>query len=1076
MRNATGMKDEKSTPWIIGITASAGGLEAITALVHALPRQTGASYVIAQHMSPSHKSLMSVLVARETELPVEELQSDTVPAPDTIYVTPPNRDVIYSEGKLKLSEPAGRPGSPKPSADRLFYSLADEIGERCIAIVLSGTGSDGSYGVQAIREAGGITLAQDQSTAKYDGMPASAVETGCIDLVLSPEQIGEHLKKIMASPRDLSSLQKLDEMPGERSEILQILLARTQVDFREYKENTVQRRIQRRMTALGMTGYEEYVNHCRHNAAEIDALYADLLISVTRFFRDPNQFERLGIELRSVIDNRPDGENMRVWVAGCATGEEAYSIAILIAEAFGGLDELEPQKIQVFATDIDEAALRIGRKGEYPVSAVDDIPPRLVDRYFDRNGTKVCVKQGLKQLILFSHHNVFQDPPFINIDLVSLRNLLIYFKPKLQERVLNRIHYALNPRGLLFLGTSETIGPMQLDYEIVSDRNRLFRKRSLARKGVASRISEFQLSPPRWLGATRQHKKGPAPASDIHREMFEGLARSIGTNSMLVTSAHDIIRVFGNISNFVELHEDTRLDLSLALLKSPLREEAPSLCSVALKRRERRRGARHEMPGPNQTHVYLETFPIALAEGGEGYTLLAIHSLNIDPADEVESQSTTDLSQLRQLEADVASTREALQQTIEELQTSNEEQQSLNEELQSTNEDLQATNEELETSNEELQSSNEELLTVNEELQINASELEGVRQDLESVLQSVPLAILVVDNAMQVSRCSARARELFHITDGLERMHLSQCRVPEGYPSLVQIASETFQSREPRSMQFLVGSASVSLLSMPYFSEARDLRGVTIVMSETDSKELIAKMQMVEDMTGIGQWKIDLASNQLTWSDRVYAIHGRPPQLAAPTLDEALAYVVPEDLPRVNTALENSIATGEPWDMRVRVRRDDGHQAYVETRGAAQFDTSGKAVALIGVVAEKDREIGTEMALDQFDLTQEQTGSGFFSYDVANDRLVLSRTLKTMLGLDPDRDAPGFEDLLDMVHPDDRDRVRASLDAAMTRGDALDDAARFVRRDGEAVSLKVSGQVRRESGGSISHVYGTFTA
>jgi len=1066
------MKDDATTPWIIGITASAGGLEAITDLVHALPGQSGASYVIAQHMSPSHKSLMSKLVARETELPVEELSADTVPAPDTIYVTPPNRDVIYDDGMLKLSEPAGRPGSPKPSADRLFYSLADELGERCIAVVLSGTGSDGSYGVQAVREAGGITLAQDQSTAKYDGMPASAVETGCIDLVLSPEQIGEHLKKIMASPRDLSSLQHLDEMPGERSEILQILLARTQVDFREYKENTVQRRIQRRMTALGMSGYEEYVAHCRHNAAEIDALYADLLISVTRFFRDPNQFERLGIELRSAIDNRPEGETMRVWIAGCATGEEAYSIAILIAEAFGGLDALQGQKVQIFATDIDEAALRIGRKGVYPASAVDDIPPPLLDRYFDRDGSKVTVKQGLKQLILFSHHNVFQDPPFINIDLVSLRNLLIYFKPKLQERVLNRIHYALNPRGLLFLGTSETIGPMQLDYEIVSDRNRIFRKRSLARKGVASRIGEFQLSAPRWLGATRQHQKPPQQSGDIHKEMFEGLARSIGVNSMLVTGAHDIIRVFGNISQYVELHEDTRLDLSLSLLKSPLREEAPSLCSVALKRRERRRGARHEMPGPDQTHVYLKAFPIKLAEGGESYTLLAIHTQNIDPADDGAATEPTDLSQLRQLEADVASTREALQQTIEELQTSNEEQQSLNEELQSTNEDLQATNEELETSNEELQSSNEELLTVNEELQINASELESVRQDLESILQSAPFGILVIDNAMQVSRCSAPAREMFQITDGLERMHLSQCRVPEGYPSLVQVASDTFQSREPQELHFQAGNAFVSLRSMPYFNEARDLRGVTIVLSEIESEELIAKMEMVEAMTGVGHWRMELGSNELTWSDRVFQIHGRSRDAGPPTPDEALRYYLPEDLQVVNAAMENAVATGEPYDLRLRIRRDDGRLVHVEARGTAQFDVRGKPVALIGVFADKDREIGTEMLLHQFDAAQEQTRTGFYSYDLANDRMFWSRNLSTLLGLDAQTEPMAFPDMLHLFAAEDRAAVEALFRTARADGKPFTFDAGLADAGGSAPRLQGTGRVRTGAGGEATHIFG----
>ncbi|MWB77581.1 PAS domain-containing protein [Pseudooceanicola sp. 216_PA32_1] len=1069
------MRDDKGTAYVIGIAASAGGLEAISALVQSLPHETGASYVIAQHMSPSHKSLMSTLVARETLLPVQELVEDVVPEPDTIYVTPPNKDVTYLNGKLCLSEPAGRQGTPKPSADRLFYSLADELGEKCIAIVLSGTGSDGSYGVQAVREAGGITIAQDQSTAKYDGMPASAVETGCIDLVLSPEQIAQHLKKIMAKPRDLSALQKIGEESGEHTELLQILMARTQVDFREYKGNTVQRRIQRRMVALGMSSYEQYVAHCRQSSAEIDALYKDLLISVTRFFRDPNQFERLGIELRAMIENHPQDETLRVWVAGCATGEEVYTIAILIAEAFGGLSELEPSKVQIFATDIDESALRVGRRGVYPGSAIEDIPPHLLDRYFDRDETKVSVKPALKQLILFSHHNVFQDPPFINIDLVSLRNLLIYFKPKLQERVLNRVHYALKTRGLLFLGTSETIGPMQLDYEIVSDRNRLFRKRSLARKGVASRISEFQLSAPRWLGATRTAHKPTQGGTDIHKDMFEGLARSIGSNSMLVTGAQDIIRVFGDISPFIELRESSRLDLSLSLLRSPLRDEAPSLCSVAQKRQERRRGSRHEMPGADYTHVYLEAFPIALSAESERYTLLAIHKLSIDPEIESGDSEVTDMSQLRQLEADVASTREALQQTIEELQTSNEEQQSLNEELQSTNEDLQATNEELETSNEELQSSNEELLTVNEELQINAAELEGVRRDLESVLQTAPLAILVIDNAMQISRCSEPARRMFRITEGLERMHLSQCVVPKGFPSLTQIASETFSSREPRAIQFESESSLISLKSVPYFNEARDLRGVTIVISEVDTEEMMIKMQMVEEMERIGHFRLDLENDKLHWSPEVFQIHGLTPEDGVPSLDDAIKFFHPDDRPLVQEAIETSMRTGQPYQLNLRLNRADGRMAYVEARGTAQFDIERRPLTIVGVFRDIDREITRSMRLEQFEHAQADRGIGFYSYDVANETPYWSPNLFHILGMDPDRDQASIQGAVDMFHPEDREMVSNYVARALKDGQPYSYRARLQRKDGTILPCKGSGRVRRSDSGDITHVFGLFS-
>ncbi|WP_375689648.1 CheR family methyltransferase [Pseudooceanicola sp. LIPI14-2-Ac024] len=1069
------MSSDEDLPWVIGITASAGGLEAITALVQALPARTGASYIIAQHMSPTHKSLMSVLVARETQLPVVELTGDVTPAPDTIYVTPPNSDVVFKGGMIRLIEPAGRPGSPKPSADRLFYAMADELGDRCIAVVLSGTGSDGSYGVQAVREAGGITLAQDQSTAKYSGMPTSAVETGCIDIVLPPEKIGEHITKIMAEPRNLEALKALDEMPGGLTEILQILLARSQVDFRDYKDNTVQRRIQRRMTALGISSYDDYVAHCRTRAGEIDALYADLLISVTRFFRDPNQFERLGIELRNLVEGREASEPLRVWVAGCATGEEAYSVAILIAEAFGGLGEIAARKVQIFATDIDEAALRIGRRGDYPAAAADDIPAHLLDRYFDRTDTKITVKTKLKQMILFSHHNVFQDPPFINIDLVTLRNLLIYFKPRLQERVLSRVHYALKPRGLLFLGTSEAIGPMQIDYEVMSERNRLFRKRSQTRPGIASRIGEFQSRDWRMGGGLQSDRTRASQDDARYREMFESLARGVGGDAMLVSTGHEIIRVFGSISEFVALDESTKLNLSLSLLKSPLRDEAPSLCTIALKTGRRRRGARHEMPGTDRTHVCLEAFPIDMGEDAESYVLLSVQPLTLDTAETVLGADAAELSQLRQLEADVASTRAALQQTIEELQTSNEEQQSLNEELQSTNEDLQATNEELETSNEELQSSNEELLTVNEELQINASELEGVRQDIESVLQSAPLAILVIDNAMQVSRCSAPARRKFRIEAGLDLVHLSQCRVPEGYPSLVQIATETFGTREPQIRHFQSGNTFVSLRSVPYFNQARDLRGVTIVLSEVDSEELNAKMQMVEAMTEIGHWKLDLVENRIHWSDRVFAIHGRARERGVPSLDEALAYYLPEDMQIVTSAMENTIATGEPYDFRLRIRREDGRLAHVESRGTVQFDLNGKPVALIGVFADKDREIGTEMLLHQFGQAHDKARIGFYSIDIANDQVFFSPSLYRILGLDPARDDPSIDALLAALTDGDRDAAKARFGAAMERGEAFDLDSHLPRPGRDLLPCHISGMPRSEPHGPVSHVFGLIS-
>ena len=331
--------------FVVGVGASAGGLEAIRELVNNLPEDTPATYVIVQHMSPDHKSLLTTLIARETSLPVLEICDNVEVKKNTIYVTPPNSDVQLERGRLILKPPKKELASPKPSIDRFFISLAEEVGDKSMGIVLSGTGSDGAYGVQAIRGAGGITIAQDEKTAKYDGMPIAAVESGCVDLVLSPIQIGTHLGKILESPRDLDRFRTEEVAQHPMSDLLQVVLARTRVDFREYKPTTIQRRLERRMTALGITSQSEYTRHCRSNPTEIDALFRDFLISVTRFFRDPSEFSALRPVIQTVISENRD-KPVRVWIAGCATGEEAYSVAMLFAEELGGIHALDKERVE----------------------------------------------------------------------------------------------------------------------------------------------------------------------------------------------------------------------------------------------------------------------------------------------------------------------------------------------------------------------------------------------------------------------------------------------------------------------------------------------------------------------------------------------------------------------------------------------------------------------------------------------------------------------------------------------------------------------------------------------------------
>ena len=834
------MSSGKSTI-LIGIVASAGGLEALTELVQNLPKNIRAAYVVAQHMSPSHKSMLPSLLGRETALKVIELEEATVPEAGTIYMTPPNSDVLVKDGMLTIADPSTNAASPKPSGDRLFMSMADEMGSNCAAIVLSGTGSDGSYGIKAVREVGGITIAQDVSSAKYDGMPSAATETGCVDLVLTPAEIGKNLANIIDNPSELDLFRTSEAGTSRLFELLQILLANTRVDFRDYKESTLQRRVQRRMVALGLNEYEDYLSVCRTTPAEVEALYRDLLISVTRFFRDPKQFEALREIIHEMVatHRRP----LRVWVSGCATGEEAYSIAAIFAEAMGGPQELVREKLQIFATDIDDAALRVARRGHYPLSAVEDIPEAYFDRYFEFQDNQLVVKRALREVILFSRHNLIQDPPFLNMDLVTLRNVLIYFNGRLQEQVLRRVHYSLNDTGHLFLGTSETVGTLSTSYETVREHDKIYRKRQVAPDNRQAAMRAFAAGhrPPALAGKSQSVIKD----NDVHRAMFDAMARALAPNSVLVTPNHDIVRVFGELSEFVEFSQDSRLDLSLHLLKSPLRDEAQNLCNFALRRKQRRLGLRHHWGTKrSKKYVQMEAFPIVAPDINDSYALLSISVGKLSEGAVKEREIDIDSTTVRQLRDELTTTREALQQTIEELQTSNEELQALNVQLQSANEELQATNEEYETSNEELQSTNEELITVNEELQVYSDELKSSTAALKSVLTTAPTPIVVVDTALQVTNASRSACELFNIPEFVgPANHLSHCYVPAGFPSLTEIANETMRMREPQEVRFQIETAFYVLRTVPFLDENSALRGATLILSDVDISEQAGTIQ-----------------------------------------------------------------------------------------------------------------------------------------------------------------------------------------------------------------------------------------
>ena len=1066
---------DNAGPVFVGIAASAGGLEACTALIKSLPDELNAVFVIAQHMAPQRESLLTALLDRETGLDVCELTEDLlVPQPNKIYVTPPNWDVIVTEnGELTLKTPNEHPATPKPSADRLFISIAEYAGNDCVGIVLSGTGTDGSYGVQAIREHGGITIAQDPSSAKFDGMPATAISTGCIDLMLPASDVGVHLEKILQRT-STGELQRPKKPPVElHTELLTLLQSRTRIDFTEYKEQTLHRRVQRRMDTLGIDDFERYVEKCRHSGEELDILHRNFLISVTRFFRDPKQFQKLEIEINKLVERKASNQ-IRVWVAGCATGEEAYSVAILMAEALGGPECLERHNVQIFATDIDEQALEVARKGRYAITAAHDLPPHIIETYFQTGPNTLDVIPELRAVTLFSKHNVIQDPPFLNIDLATLRNVLIYFKPALQERVLSRFHYSLSPNGMIFLGTSEAIRSMDLCFEAAQTSDKIYFKRKSTRPESII-VPEFAQNTLNLPPVPERENVPVAPEQNTDTTMFDALARAVAPNGFVVTRKNDIVRVFGDVSPLLELNEASSLRLSVRILRPGLRDEAPGLISVAFKNKEFREGRWHQIDGHGFNQVKMICFPI-IATVGEDHMLVAFRTrYQTDESKPVESLSDKERTQyILQIETEMQSTREALQQTVEELQTSNEELQSVNEELQSTNEELQATNEELETSNEELQSTNEELLTVNEEMQVNSSALRKVSQELEAVLKTSPHPILVVDNHFIVRRASDSALSFFQMEPIPHNgIHLGQLLSRENAPPLLALATEALKSGSRESVDLHIGKHLQSLVAAPFHEASNGFHGLTLSIFDHEDETTANLMQVIEQMSGIGAWRHALGTDRLQVSDDIRSLLGLGRGKVTIADLEAIAH--PDDLPNVRDTIASALEYRSSFSFDVRCVKNDKRVLHAQVSGTVIKSDTGRPTSIVGAVRDATTILTNSLIMEHLEHAQQELGVGIFAYDLDNDETYLSGDAFRILDVPPQaRTTQSIYIFLNAFQKSEQKKIQADLKALAKEGGSLNKTYKLFGKRGKKSLCRIDAKARTRSDGSVSHIYGSM--
>lgn len=830
--------------FIAGIGASAGGLEALKRILPGLPADESIAYVIAQHMDPKKPSMLVSLLNGHTKMEVLEAQHGHKIEANKIYITPPGKDATISRGVLQLFEPKFAVG-PKPSVDVLLASLAEDKGGRSVGIILSGTGSDGAHGIRAIKACAGITLAQDEASAKYGGMPQAAAETGYVDMILPPERIGQELRGILKSPH-LIRVPAEAEAPDDIDLILQKVKKTTGADFSEYKLTTINRRIGRRMALYKVDSLADYIRYLEQSPEEIERLFKDILISVTEFFRDTEAFNAIKKIIPQMVESKKKGSNIRVWVPGCATGEEAYTIAILLSEVLGS--DINNYYVQIFGTDLDHDAIKIARKGSYPGITTKAMDKDLVDKYFRHAGNTVQVVQSIREMIVFAKQDLTKNPPFSHLNLISCRNLLIYFNSDLQKKILPMFHYVLNPGGVLMLGQSESIGqfadlftPMVKKWKIFKRRDTISTSKTLFgfSPRVVNRLTDFQKNSSTRISISMQQVLG------------EALARLYDRSAVLIDDRLDVVFVHGDVSPYLTLAAgDIGLNI-ISMAKEALRLNLRALIHKAMQNGEFLRSNRIKLViNGNTTHIVMNIGPVASNSLPEVLTLVTFEIIPVDDKDDTFSADETKIEDSRyaELEHELATTREHLQTVVEELETSNEELQSLNEELQSANEELQSSNEQLETSNEELSSTNEELTIVNEEFSVKSLELLGTNDDLECILENIGVAMLIVDNNLKVLRYTPPAMDLFSLSNADSGQVITT--IPNQLPltDFRRMLLDTVKNNTTIEQDIDVDQRSYRLRILPYLGEKDSLTGVMLIfLDRTDIKKVQADLQVSEE-------------------------------------------------------------------------------------------------------------------------------------------------------------------------------------------------------------------------------------
>ena len=839
---------------IVGIGASAGGLEAMEEFFRHMPPNSGIAFVVVSHQHAGHVSLLPSLLSRCTAMPVVEATDGMEVEANHVCLAPGGINLAIIHGTLRFMEPALQERVPLP-IDYFFRSLAEDQKQRAVGIILSGTGTDGTVGLRAIKAESGMTIAQEPQSAKYQGMPRSAITAGVVDVVQPADQMSEPLLAYARSlTRPASSLPERD-VSQTLQKIFILLRDRTGNDFALYKENTIHRRIERRMNVHQIANMRQYLRFVQSNPSELDALFQELLIGVTSFFRDPQAFEVLVDKgLPSLVKGKPEGATLRLWVAGCSTGEEAYSLAILLKEY------LTQQKlrltVQIFASDLDNRAIETARAGLYPVGIAGDLTPERLQRFFTKEDSRYRVKKEIRDLVVFATHNILTDAPFTKLDLLSCRNLLIYLGTKAQHKLLPLFHYVLKPNGILVLGPSETIGEFAPLFSVVDRKWKLFRR--TAEAGTFPHLERFPAELMKKTTGTNVEVKLPLPPPhpfSISTLIQKLLVSRYAPPAVVVNARGEVVYVHGHTGAYLEPAPGQPTHHLIEMAREGLRHDLATALHQAAGQEDEvvRHGLRVRANG-DVILVNLIVKKITEPEALQGLLLVTFDQVRVDKTAARKSVPARVAAPVKKgepgLMQELEFTKQRLQRTIEELQTSNEEEKSTNEELQSTNEELQSTNEEMETAKEELQSLNEELVTVNSELQGKLDALADANDDLQNLFNSTEVATIFLDNDLRIKRFTAEAKRVSNLIASDAGRPLSDIVSKLASDRLLEDAQDVLQTLVVKEREVQVADGSwFAMRILPYRTSKNTIDG--LVLTFMDITKMKKAEQVVEAARGV---------------------------------------------------------------------------------------------------------------------------------------------------------------------------------------------------------------------------------